>query len=762
MDETLKRVYEIDVRGAQDAIRYIENIAKSAESTERRVGGLLGSIKGLVVGVTTGLAAYFTASNIFFYLNNLTKELDAIGDAADRLGTTSGIVGFLHQLGQLGEMKSLPEMEMVVRKFGIAVADSNKSTSQAAQVFKALGVEIKSGDLIGNLKRYAEQFDKIGDAELKAKANQLILGRGGKDAASLLKSLADVQGDVNDKVKEYEDRNKKSIEEAGKLDTSIKKISKTMQDFGVLVLNEVLPPINAFFDRFSKPEFDPTVTALRAVAKAIAEVWGWIHKTNEEAKATPYGRLMEGARKGMGLLTEEEMLASGRLKKGIIQRPQERTQEEEDVAQAALAEAKKKETKNPIDEALRNIFGDREPKAGKAKAIKEQLEKISDWSPLELRWTSEWEDQFVKPLQKAQEMVDRLTGVDGLKDLQEQITALKGAVDSGKITWDQYDAALDKVLNIPTDGLSDLKEYVAQLEKLKGLPTDKVTEAVRSKLNIDSFTGMDKVKQMSDELGKLQWAEEHAIISSDELDKAYQKIFAETVPDASEKAIDALQGVSTAITDAAGDIADALFDADKDIGEKLSSIVKNFAKTIIRLQFEAAIRPVAKGFSDWVTGLLGVPGSLGTSAGVTASGVSYDTATAGLGLTALGAVFSSSGRLRYLSRGGVFSSPAMFRDMAGGWNVLGEAGEEAVMPLRRGRDGKLGVAGASPEVNVSMPVTVENYGSNTKISAREKKGPDGKRQLVIAVHDIVRGGMASGEYDSTMGSAFGLTRQGRR
>jgi len=38
----------------------------------------------------------------------------------------------------------------------------------------------------------------------------------------------------------------------------------------------------------------------------------------------------------------------------------------------------------------------------------------------------------------------------------------------------------------------------------------------------------------------------------------------------------------------------------------------------------------------------------------------------------------------------VFSSPTMFSH-AGGLGVLGEAGPEAVMPLTRGSDGKLGV-----------------------------------------------------------------------
>ncbi|WP_217878203.1 hypothetical protein, partial [Vibrio alginolyticus] len=50
----------------------------------------------------------------------------------------------------------------------------------------------------------------------------------------------------------------------------------------------------------------------------------------------------------------------------------------------------------------------------------------------------------------------------------------------------------------------------------------------------------------------------------------------------------------------------------------------------------------------------------------------------------------------------VVSRPTNFA-MAGGLGMMGEAGPEAIMPLSRGSDGKLGVqasGAASPEVNV--------------------------------------------------------------
>jgi len=87
-----------------------------------------------------------------------------------------------------------------------------------------------------------------------------------------------------------------------------------------------------------------------------------------------------------------------------------------------------------------------------------------------------------------------------------------------------------------------------------------------------------------------------------------------------------------------------------------------------------------------------------------------------------GAAFSS-GKVTPFARGGVFSSPTMF-PMRGGAGMLGEAGPEAIMPLTRGADGKLGVKtqGGGRAVNVTMNITTPDAGgfrrSRTQIAAQ--------------------------------------------
>lgn len=66
----------------------------------------------------------------------------------------------------------------------------------------------------------------------------------------------------------------------------------------------------------------------------------------------------------------------------------------------------------------------------------------------------------------------------------------------------------------------------------------------------------------------------------------------------------------------------------------------------------------------------------------------------------------SNGKVMPFANGGVVSGPNYF-PMRGGLGLMGEAGPEAIMPLTRGANGKLGVMaqGGGQPVNVTMNIT---------------------------------------------------------
>ena len=67
-----------------------------------------------------------------------------------------------------------------------------------------------------------------------------------------------------------------------------------------------------------------------------------------------------------------------------------------------------------------------------------------------------------------------------------------------------------------------------------------------------------------------------------------------------------------------------------------------------------------------------------------------------------GLVVAKNGIVPY-AKGGIVNSPTLF-PFAKGTGLMGEAGPEAIVPLKRGKDGKLGIAGGggSTVVNVSV------------------------------------------------------------
>lgn len=107
------------------------------------------------------------------------------------------------------------------------------------------------------------------------------------------------------------------------------------------------------------------------------------------------------------------------------------------------------------------------------------------------------------------------------------------------------------------------------------------------------------------------------------------------------------------------------------------------------------------------------------------------------------------------ARGGLVSSPTLFGYGGGKTGLMGEAGTEAILPLKRGSDGNLGVRATTSPVVVNI---INNNGSD--VTQTEGTGPNGERTIEIMIDQKVKEGIVRGKYDKAMQSSYGLQRKG--
>lgn len=124
-------------------------------------------------------------------------------------------------------------------------------------------------------------------------------------------------------------------------------------------------------------------------------------------------------------------------------------------------------------------------------------------------------------------------------------------------------------------------------------------------------------------------------------------------------------------------------------GKGLGDVLRSLALSLSNMVLKAALRPLELGISNLFSGMFG----------------------GGLGF-ANGGVLQNRMPVPFAS-GGVISSPIAFPLAGGRTGIAGERGAEAIMPLARGPDGRLGVVaqGSGGGVNVVFNVSTPDADS---------------------------------------------------
>ena len=133
---------------------------------------------------------------------------------------------------------------------------------------------------------------------------------------------------------------------------------------------------------------------------------------------------------------------------------------------------------------------------------------------------------------------------------------------------------------------------------------------------------------------------------------------------------------------------------------------------------------------------------------------------------AKGGVYGASDYTAF-AKGGAFTnavidSPTFFKFAKGsgfGNGLMGEAGPEAIMPLKRSSDGSLGVDATGVGGTTNVIVEINNYTSE-EISTTETENSDGQKTIQVTIGKMINAHLSQGKADKVMSARYGVNARG--
>lgn len=376
--------------------------------------------------------------------------------------------------------------------------------------------------------------------------------------------------------------------------------------------------------------------------------------------------------------------------------------------------------------------------------------------------------QSEKDEQTALELKNRLLGIsEGLgKDYYNQVAKINELAAKGKFGADEV-LQLKAALEATTPEAKRLAAAQAENAKvMAGVAADRA--AVSEQYGGDFKTADEKaaIKNLSDYRKKVAQADaeyqKQISAATEETTYAEWRMYVDQATAKKDLAKEVYdreqyllsdgykrnQAYANAFEDLFKGMGDALVDFALTGKTSFGDMVESMIVGLIKLEMQMAMTNMYRGMGG-AGGILGsiVGAFTGTpaSTGTTMSQLEY----ASLSGYAKGGTFTNS----------IVDSPTMFA-FAKGAGVMGEAGPEAIMPLRRGADGSLGVvaSGAGSGGNVSVQV-INN--SNSQATTNETVDSKGNRKIEVVIGDmtageISRSGSAS---QKSIKSTFGIQPQ---
>jgi hypothetical protein len=221
---------KITVTAEDRASRVLQQVRGQLASTSSSAAELAASA-GLIGPAFATLAS---AAGLVAFVKNVADAVDALNDVADATGASIESLSGLERVARLNG-GTLQDVSGILVKFNAALAQSANPASDAAGVFKALGLsakELQQIDPAVALQRTAVALAGFADDGNKARITQELFGKSIREAAPFLKDLAEA-GELNATV------TREQAEQAERFNKALAALRVNVQDASRSLLGEM-------------------------------------------------------------------------------------------------------------------------------------------------------------------------------------------------------------------------------------------------------------------------------------------------------------------------------------------------------------------------------------------------------------------------------------------------------------------------------------------------------------------------------------------
>ncbi|WP_377153349.1 phage tail tape measure protein [Roseateles sp. UC29_93] len=634
------------LEGVQNSLGQVSQKGESLNAAFARLGPLFGSA--------------FAATTFTAFIKSTAQSIDALNDVKDITGSTIENISALQDTA-VRTGGSLETVTTSLVKLNQVLGEADPG-SDKAKVLQAIGLsakELRALDPADALEKVARALATFSDDGNKARVTQELFGRSLREVAPFLNDLAE-KGKKNatvtdEQAKAAEDFNK----QLSALDANSQRLARTIG-------SEVLPQLNALFDRVNK----------RGVGGSILDALG-------------FGESFDKKRELAGVASEVVKLDTylKRLKAdqaggiGFFGKPEKVAAEIEKITtELEVAKAKFREADTEYKRFAAGVSGEDYSNEGRGKA-KPSVGVLPAKTPTPKREEIDGASQalagYVQQLQSQLTTEQELTAVEQarlfLKSLGttgeiEQVRELVLEM-AKKVTVAKQDQAItEDNIRIEKERAAELKSLTEQLEEFSG----RAEEARKIKLTnlLESQIASGNFNYTKEELER--------IVKSI---AGIKEVAGKELSEMGEFAKQAARTIQSELGENLEQVLDGHFNG---ILNSWGNLIKKMAAQALSAQLGKTL------FGDY--------DKTGSVGGLFGQGLSYlGQYFGGASPSAKGNAFDPNGVITAFAAGGVFNSPTAFSFGGGQLGVMGEAGPEAVMPLHRGPDGKLGVAAAGAQ-----------------------------------------------------------------